>query len=56
MALPIIKPHRDAQTPWCPDEPSIGEILSDPIVRAMMHADGVELEYLAAMLGKIHRR
>ena len=42
-----------AQTGYCWDEPSIGELLTDPIVRAMMAADGVEPAHLAALLGKI---
>jgi hypothetical protein len=40
----------------CWDEPTIGEMLSDPIVQAMMDADGVEPEHLAAILGKIQRK
>jgi hypothetical protein len=52
-ALQIIDQHNGAQTRYCLDEPSIGEMLSDPIVRAMMDADGVEPGHLAAMLGKL---
>jgi hypothetical protein len=55
-ALRIIDQPNGAQTDCCWDEPSIGELLSDPIVRAMMDADGVEPDHLAAMLGKLQRK
>jgi hypothetical protein len=55
-ALRMIDQHNGAQARSCPDEPSIGEMLSDPIVRAMMDADGVEPDHLAAMLGKVQRK
>jgi len=51
-----MKQHSGAATPWCPDEPSIVDILADPIVRAVMDADGVKPEHLAAILGNIHRK
>jgi hypothetical protein len=35
---------------WCHREPTLDEILSDSIVRAVMEADGVEPQELAAML------
>jgi hypothetical protein len=38
---------------WCQDEQSIGEMLSDPIVRAVMEADGVGPENLASLLSKL---
>jgi hypothetical protein len=38
---------------WSSSEPTIGEILSDPIVRALMEADGVEPSELEAMLRRI---
>jgi hypothetical protein len=41
---------------WPLDEPSIGELLSDPIVRAMMNADGVEPEHIAVLLGRVQRQ
>jgi hypothetical protein len=56
LASPTMKQHSGAATPWCPDEPSIGDILADPIVRAVMDADGVKPEHLAAILGNIHRK
>ena len=56
MALQITDRDKVSQTRWCLDEPSIGELLSDPIVRAMMDADGVESAQLAAILDKIQRK
>jgi len=35
---------------WCHREPTLDEILSDSIVRAVMEADGIEPQELAAML------
>jgi hypothetical protein len=35
---------------WCHREPTLEEILSDPIFKAMMDADGVDPEELEAML------
>lgn len=40
----------------CRAELSISELLSDPIVHAMMRADGVVPEHLAAMLYKVGGR
>jgi len=37
-------------------EPTLDEILSDPIVRALMEADGVDRQELEAMLSRIARR
>jgi hypothetical protein len=51
-ALAEINRHSGAAT-RCSDEPSIAEMLSDPIVRALMDADGVEPERFAAILGKL---
>ena len=55
MKIALVKADQrsHAATRWCPDEPSIGEMLSDPIVRALMDADGVEPERLASILGKL---
>jgi hypothetical protein len=44
--------HCGSRTRWYQEEPSISEILADPIVRALMDADGVEPEGLASILGK----
>jgi hypothetical protein len=38
---------------WSCREPSIGEILSDSIVRALMKADGVDPQRLEALLRRI---
>jgi len=38
---------------WCHSEPTIAELLSDPIVRALMAADRVAPEELEASLTKI---
>jgi hypothetical protein len=38
---------------WCLSEPTIPEMLSDPIVRALMAADRVAPEELQASLKKI---
>jgi hypothetical protein len=35
---------------WCHREPTLDEILSDPIFTAMMDADGVNAQELEAML------
>jgi hypothetical protein len=35
---------------WCAHEPTISEMLSDPIVRALMDADGVDAGELEASL------
>ena len=41
---------------YCRVELSIGELLSDPIIHAVMRADGVVPEHLAAMLYKVGGR
>ena len=40
---------------WYYREPSLEEMLSDPIVRAMMDADGVDPHGLEAMLKEVGR-
>jgi hypothetical protein len=40
---------------WYYREPSLEEMLSDPIVRAMMDADGVDPHRLEAMLKEVGR-
>ena len=35
---------------WCAREPTLREMLADPIVRALMEADGVETEEVEATL------
>jgi hypothetical protein len=42
-----------AKACWCGREPSIGEILAEPIVRAVMKADGVAPRELAAILDNV---
>ena len=39
-----------AKACWCAREPSISEILAEPIVRAVMEADGVKPYEVWAML------
>jgi len=38
---------------WCDHEPTLEEILSDPIFRAMMDADGVDPDELETMLREV---
>jgi hypothetical protein len=41
---------------WARCEPSVAEMLNDPVVRAVMAADGVATDELAALLGiEVHR-
>jgi len=40
---------------WCHREPTLGDILSEPIVEAVMQADGVDPQELKAMLTRIAR-
>jgi hypothetical protein len=35
---------------WCAHEPTLNEMLADPIVRALMEADGVEVGEVEATL------
>jgi hypothetical protein len=46
-------PIREAAGPW--PEPTLEELLSDPIVEAMMQADSVNRERLLDMLGDVTR-
>jgi hypothetical protein len=39
-----------------PDEPSVKEMLSDPIVHAVMRADGVHADELEALLSSVAKR
>jgi len=41
---------------WNTPEPSIEEMLADPIVRALMTADGVRADELEALLRSIAKR
>jgi hypothetical protein len=41
---------------WCHGEPTLDEILSDSIVRAVMEADGVDPRELAATLKQTGRK
>jgi hypothetical protein len=41
---------------WNTPEPSIKEMLADPIVRALMTADGVRADELEALLRSIAKR
>lgn len=47
-----IAPYIGAGSCWCGREPSISEILAEPIVGAVMEADGVNPDELAALLRK----
>jgi hypothetical protein len=38
---------------WCHHEPTLEEILSEPIFRAVMDADGVDPRELEAMLRQV---
>jgi hypothetical protein len=38
---------------WCAHEPTISELLTDPIVRALMDADGVDPGELEATLRNV---
>ena len=40
---------------WCHREPTLEEILSDPLTRAVMEADGVDRHELEAMLRRAGR-
>ena len=41
---------------WVPHEPGVAEMLDDPVVKAIMRADGVDRDDLAAALGiEVHR-
>ena len=40
---------------WCHREPTLEEILSDPLTRAVMEADGVDRHELEAMLRQAGR-
>ena len=39
---------------WCLSEPTLSEMLSDPIVRAVMAADRVAPEELVSTLSKVN--
>jgi len=41
---------------WSQVEPTLTNLLNDPLVRAVMHADGVELAELEAALRRVSRR
>jgi hypothetical protein len=41
---------------WCHREPTLEDILSDSITKAVMEADGVDPQQLAAMLKEVERR
>jgi len=38
---------------WCHSEPTLDEILSDSITRAVMEADGIDAQELAASLRQV---
>ena len=40
---------------WCLSEPTLSEMLSDPIVRAVMAADRVAPEELVSTLSKVNQ-
>jgi hypothetical protein len=41
---------------WCHREPTLDEMLSDSIVRAVMEADGIDPQELAATLRQAGRK
>jgi hypothetical protein len=41
---------------WCHREPTLDEMLSDSIVRAVMEADGIDPQELAATLRQTGRK
>jgi hypothetical protein len=41
---------------WRQHEPTLENILSDPIIKAVMKADGVDPHQLAAMLKEVGRK
>jgi hypothetical protein len=41
---------------WCHREPTLNGILSDPVVRAVMEADGVNRHELEVMLRRVAQR
>ena len=41
--------------PWFDGEPTLEDLLSDPIILAVMHRDGVEPETLRRVIGNIRR-
>jgi hypothetical protein len=41
---------------WCHREPTLEDILSDSITKAVMEADGVDPQQLAVMLKEVERR
>lgn len=50
MVLSTIGRRMRPLTRWCRREPTIAEILSDPIIAALMNADGVDPDALEAQL------
>ena len=38
---------------WCHDEPTLDELLSDPMIGALMRADGVDPEALGNELARL---
>ena len=38
---------------WCHDEPTLDEMLADPLIGVLMHADGVDREQLGADLARV---
>ena len=41
---------------WCHREPTLNGILSDPVVRAVMEADGVNRHELEVMMRRVAQR
>lgn len=39
--------------PWNQGEPSLGELLSDPVCRLLMQSDGVTPQRLSALLDRL---
>ena len=38
---------------WCHDEPTLDELLADPMIGALMRADGVDPEALGGDLARL---
>jgi hypothetical protein len=56
MTLSVTGRRRRAKTCWCECELTISEILAEPIVKAVMTADGVAPEELTPVLGDVRER
>jgi hypothetical protein len=55
MAILAFNPRFRLPTAWCRREPTLAEILSDPIVVALMKADRVDRKALEAQFQSLAR-